>query len=54
MLVGAFLTDFYKLVADWADWAVDQVADWPDDPSEAIADRDEQRDIVARAEWSER
>ena len=33
MLVGAFLTDFYKLVADWADWAGEQVADWPDDPA---------------------
>lgn len=54
MLVGAFLTDFYKLVADWADWAGEQVADWPDDPARATPDRDEQRAIVARAEWSER
>ena len=54
MLVGGFLTDFYKLVADWADWAGGQVADWPDDPSEATADRDEMRAIVARAAWSER
>ncbi len=54
MLVGAFLTDFYKLVAEWADWAGEQVADWPDDPSEATPDREEMRAIVARAEWSER
>ncbi|MGH3474896.1 MAG: PadR family transcriptional regulator [Aeromicrobium sp.] len=54
MLVGAFLTDFYKLVADWADWAVEQVDDWPDDPSEAVPDRGELRAIVDRAEWSER
>ena len=54
MLVGAFLTDFYKLVADWADWAGEQVANWPDDPSEATPDWDEMRVIVARAEWSER
>ena len=53
MLVGAFLTDFYKLVADWADWAEAQVADWPDDPANATVDRDELRAIVARAEWSE-
>jgi PadR family transcriptional regulator AphA len=53
MLVGAFLTDFYKLVADWADWASGQVADWPDDPAHASANPDEQRAIVARAEWSE-
>lgn len=52
MLVGAFLTDFYKLVADWAEWAAEQVADWPDDPSQATANRDEQRKIVARAKWS--
>ncbi len=54
MLVGAFLTDFYKLVADWADWAGEQVADWPDDPAAAEPDHDEQRAIVARAEWSEK
>src|SRR5687767_11853098 len=53
MLVGAFLTDFYKLVAEWADWAGEQVADWPDDPAEATPDRDELLAIVARAEWSE-
>ncbi len=53
MLVGAFLTDFYKLVAEWSDWAGEQVADWPDDPSEATPDWDEMRAIVARAEWSE-
>lgn len=54
MLVGAFLTDFYKLVADWADWAGEQVADWPEDPANATPDRDEMRAIVARAAWSER
>jgi len=54
LLVGAFLTDFYKLVADWADWATGQVADWPDDPGEATPNRDEQHAVVARARWSER
>jgi DNA-binding PadR family transcriptional regulator len=53
MLVGAFLTDFYKLVADWADWATEQAAAWPDDPAEATPDQDVQRAIVARAQWSE-
>jgi hypothetical protein len=53
MLVGAFLTDFYKLVADWSDWAGEQVAGWPDDPSKATPDWDAMRAIVARAEWSE-
>jgi PadR family transcriptional regulator AphA len=54
LLVGAFLTDFYKLVADWAEWASGQVSDWPDDPAAAEPDQDEQRAIVARAEWSEK
>jgi DNA-binding PadR family transcriptional regulator len=53
MLVGAFLTDFYKLVADWAEWANEQVAEWPQDPAAARPNHDEQRAIVARAEWSE-
>jgi PadR family transcriptional regulator, regulatory protein AphA len=53
MLVGAFLTDFYKLVADWADWASGQVTDWPDDPAAATPNRDELQAIVTRAQWSE-
>jgi PadR family transcriptional regulator, regulatory protein AphA len=53
MLVGAFLTDFYKLVADWAEWASGQVTDWPDDPAAATPNRDEMRAIVTRAQWSE-
>ena len=53
MLVGAFLTDFYKLVADWADWASGQVTDWPDDPGAATPNWDEMRAIVSRAQWSE-
>jgi PadR family transcriptional regulator, regulatory protein AphA len=53
LLVGAFLTDFYKLVADWADWATEQVAAWPDDPADAKPDPREQRAILARAQWSE-
>jgi DNA-binding PadR family transcriptional regulator len=53
MLVGAFLTDFYKLVADWAAWASEQVAGWPDDPALAIPSPDELRAIVARGQWSE-
>jgi DNA-binding PadR family transcriptional regulator len=54
LLVGGFLTDFYKLVADWAEWATEQVTAWPDDPAEATPDQEEQRAIVARARWSER
>ena len=54
LLVGAFLTDYYKLVADWADWATEQVAEWPDDPADATVNIDEQRAVVDRARWSER
>ncbi|MFI7020244.1 PadR family transcriptional regulator [Streptomyces sp. NPDC050164] len=32
-LVGRFLTDYYRLVATWADWATTLVQDWPDDPA---------------------
>lgn len=34
MLVGAFLTDFYAMVARWAEWATTMVEQWPDDPSQ--------------------
>ncbi|HXV92498.1 MAG TPA: PadR family transcriptional regulator, partial [Pseudonocardia sp.] len=51
MLVGAFLTDFYALVARWADWATAQVEDWPDDPARALPDRAAAEEIVRRAEW---
>ena len=53
MLVGAFLTDFYKLVADWAEWARTQVEEWPEDTSQARPDAVEQAAVLARAEWSE-
>ena len=51
MLGGAFLTDFYRLVARWADWATSVVQTWPDDASEAIADAEAMREIRRRAEW---
>lgn len=54
MLVGRFLTDFYALVADWADWATVQVAAWPDDPRGAQPDPAELADIVRRAESLDR
>jgi PadR family transcriptional regulator AphA len=51
MLAGAFFTDFYALVARWADWAEQQVRSWPEDPSEAVADLEELAEIARRAEW---
>jgi DNA-binding PadR family transcriptional regulator len=53
LLVGRFITDFYKLVADWADWATDLVEQWPSDPSLAVPDPAVQQETVDRASWSE-
>jgi PadR family transcriptional regulator, regulatory protein AphA len=53
LLLGAFLTDFYKLVADWADWATDEVEDWPDDISSHRIAPSRTREVLARARWSE-
>ena len=36
-LVGRFLTDFYAMVTDWTNWAIETVDTWPDDPSRATA-----------------
>ena len=54
ILGGRFLTDFYALVAQWADWAEDQVRQWPDDVSTGRSDPDEIRAILERALWSRR
>lgn len=53
MLIGRFLTDYYRLVATWADWATDIVERWPEDPGTAVADRAEMAETVMRAGWSE-
>jgi DNA-binding PadR family transcriptional regulator len=51
MLVGRFLTDYYRLVADWAEWASGVVADWPEDPAEASAVPEEMEETARRADW---
>jgi DNA-binding PadR family transcriptional regulator len=51
MLAGAFLTDFYALVARWADWAAGIVADWPEEPAEAEPDPEAMAEIARRANW---
>lgn len=53
LLLGAFLTDFYKLVADWADWATDEVEGWPKDISSHRISPDRTREVLERARWSE-
>ena len=51
MIAGRFLTDFYRMVAEWADWAALQIEQWPDDPRQAEPDVDALRETVRRAEW---
>jgi DNA-binding PadR family transcriptional regulator len=53
MIAGAFLTDFYALVARWAEWATGEVEQWPNDPAHAIPDPEAQQAILRRAQWSE-
>ena len=53
LLLGAFLTDFYALVASWADWSTEEVSGWPDDIGEHRADPALTREVLARARWSE-
>ena len=49
-LAGRFLTDFYVMVARWADWAEDVVGDWPDDVRAALVDPAEAEESVRLAE----
>ena len=51
MLAGAFFTDFYALVARWADWASAEVEKWPDNPVDAAPERAAIEAIVRRADW---
>ena len=53
LLLGAFLTDFYALVADWADWAADEVSGWPDDIASHRVSPARSREVLERARWSE-
>ncbi|MFC8525797.1 PadR family transcriptional regulator [Nocardia sp. NPDC057227] len=52
MLAGAFFTEFYAMVARWSDWAAGQVASWPDDPAQAVADPAALAEIARRADWA--
>jgi PadR family transcriptional regulator, regulatory protein AphA len=51
MLAGAFLTELYRMVAQWAEWATEQVERWPDDPAQAVPDQAAFEQIVRRAQW---
>jgi PadR family transcriptional regulator AphA len=52
ILIGAFLVEFYRMVADWSDWATEQVRRWPDDPGRAMADPTVLTAVAQRAQWS--
>jgi DNA-binding PadR family transcriptional regulator len=49
-ILGRFLTDYYAMVKDWADWAAAVVSDWPDDPGNALVSDAELRETERRAE----
>jgi len=49
-LVGRFLTDFYAMVTDWANWAIETVDTWSDDPSRATVDPAALAETARRAE----
>jgi PadR family transcriptional regulator AphA len=51
MLAGSFLTDFYAMVARWADWATTQIEAWPELLTDAVADPAALREIQQRATW---
>jgi PadR family transcriptional regulator AphA len=51
MLAGAFFTEFYAMVARWADWATEEVETWPERPAEAVADLAKLREIAEKADW---
>jgi hypothetical protein len=49
-LGGRFLTDFYLMVAQWAEWATGIVESWPDDPRQAALNPSAQDEAIRRAE----
>ena len=48
-LTSRFLTDFYLLVGQWANWAATIVETWPDDPRRAKPDPEVTAEIIRRA-----
>jgi DNA-binding PadR family transcriptional regulator len=52
LLLGAFLTDFYALVAQWADWATEEVAGWPEEIADHRIPADRTLEVLERARWT--
>ncbi|WP_200961251.1 PadR family transcriptional regulator [Phycicoccus sp. Soil802] len=53
LLFGAFFTDFYALVATWAEWAEAEVAGWPEDIASHRIPPERIREVLERARWSQ-
>jgi PadR family transcriptional regulator, regulatory protein AphA len=53
LLFGAFLTDFYALVASWAEWAEAEVAHWPEHIASHRVSPERSREVLERARWSQ-
>jgi DNA-binding PadR family transcriptional regulator len=53
-LAGRFLTDFYALVKNWAEWAAGAVDSWPDDVRDAKPDSGAMAETLRRAEQTAR
>jgi DNA-binding PadR family transcriptional regulator len=47
-LTGTFLAEFAITVDRWAEWALEIVRGWPDDPSRALPDLEALRSVVRR------
>ena len=54
LVFGAFLTDFYALVASWADWAEAEVTSWPEDIASHRVSAERTQEVLQRARWSQR
>jgi DNA-binding PadR family transcriptional regulator len=49
-LTGTFVAEFAMMIDHWAEWALDVVGDWPDDPAQAEPDVAALRSVVRRLE----
>jgi PadR family transcriptional regulator AphA len=48
VLVGRYLSDFADMTRSWAEWAVDEVAAWPEDVAGATPSLDTLRELASR------
>lgn len=48
MLVGRFLSDFADMTGRWAQWAAEEVRQWPPDLGKATPNREALTEIAQR------